>query len=495
MLGNNTIYSTPKNSTVSVKKDTTPFTTSTERPMLDMTPVTPIFQKESGKRKVTRQELQQDAVARLLEKRRLIVEWGTGVGKSRVAINAIKKLSDQGGNRFLLFVTETAHKDNWKNEFIEVLGEKEGLELFSKVTVECYNSIHKYEWTNWICIVCDEAHHLRSYKRVAKLSTMQSRYMLCLSATLNEAGDGDKLEETLIETFGDFDRVNLSLQDAIDSDILSAPRIVVHVLELEQISGLFTIDVTWGFQKCAWERNCTYEQFLEFYNQRANKFKNMNLHVTCTAVQGYNILDFMLQNAKDRFREAVKKAENENGTLTIDEARQWSRKLPYLKNEMLQYGSKRKLFLGRIKTRFVKSLIDQQLQDKKFVCFCSDVEQGKTLGGDNVIHAGRKKENAKTINAFNSGDISSIYAIGMIQEGANLSGIEAGLIVQLGGKERVFIQKFGRTMRSRTPLQHIVVIDKTQDVNFFEGSLKNIENMYIEFRQNKRKPNSSTSVR
>lgn len=476
MLGNSAT-----NTKSAVKEPIMPTIARSNRPALDMAPVIPFERKDTPTQKKTRQVLQSEAVQRLLNNKRLIVEWGTGVGKSRVAINTLKLLADQGCNRFLLFVCETAHKDNWKKEFIEVLGKKEGMELFGKVTVECYNSIIKYNWTNWQCIVCDEAHHLRSDKRIAQLSTMQSKYMLCLSATLNENGDGDKLESALVETFGTFDRVSLTLQEAIDNDILSVPRIIVHVLQLEDISGTFTVDITWGFQKCAYERECAYEDFLYYYQQKNAKYPNMNLHVTCTAVQGYDMIEMMLDEIKGKIKAANTAIEKSDSD---EEKKKLNKKLLYLRNEALQYGSKRKLFLGRVKTRFASSLIRKHFADKKYVCFCSDVEQGKVLGGDNVIHSKKSKENNAVINAFNAGEINSIYAIGMIQEGANLNGIETGLIVQLGGKERVFIQKFGRTMRSKNPVQHVIVIDKTQDVVFFEGSLKNIENMYLEYRKN-----------
>jgi ERCC4-related helicase len=59
----------------------------------------------------------------------------------------------------------------------------------------------------------------------------------------------------------------------------------------------------------------------------------------------------------------------------------------------------------------------------------------------------------------------------MIKEGQNLAGIEAGLIVQLGGKEREFVQEFGRALRSRTPEQHLIVFNDTRDVYYYKNAV------------------------
>lgn len=454
------------------------------RPFIDTTTyfTLPSFASEQNGKKISRDEMQQDAVNKLLTRKRLIVEWATGAGKSRVAILSLKKLADQGKNRFLMFVCETAHKNNWRREFIDVLGENQGTKLWNMMTVECYNSIHKYEWTNWECIVCDEAHHLRSDKRLDMLSTIQGKHMLCLSATLNESGDGDKLENILEETFGKFERVNLSLQDAINNDILSKPRILVHILPLDQISGEFTVEVNWGFTKPEWVQECGYAEAMKLIDGKLNgRIRNKRLSVRCTAREGYELLDRMFRITKDEY---LSGDETEDETKDRSEGRsEWK------KNEMLQYGMKRKLHLGNCKTRFVKSLIDKRLNGQRFICFCNDIEQAKALGNDSFICSDRnKKTNLGIIDEFNEGKLDSIYAVGMIQEGANLKGIEAGVIVQLGGKERNFIQKFGRAMRSKNPVQHIVVIDGTQDVKYFENSVKNIEGMYLEYRRYGKKP-------
>ena len=62
-------------------------------------------------------------------------------------------------------------------------------------------------------------------------------------------------------------------------------------------------------------------------------------------------------------------------------------------------------------------------------------------------------------------NINNIFAVGMLQEGQNLVNIEAGIIIQLDGKERSFIQKFGRSLRAEDPVQYIFYYKNTKMLN------------------------------
>ena len=69
----------------------------------------------------------------------------------------------------------------------------------------------------------------------------------------------------------------------------------------------------------------------------------------------------------------------------------------------------------------------------------------------------------------------------MITEGMNLTAIEAGIIVQLDGKERLFIQKFGRSLRAEDPVTFIFYYKNTQDENYLKLALENIDEKYIQY--------------
>ena len=68
----------------------------------------------------------------------------------------------------------------------------------------------------------------------------------------------------------------------------------------------------------------------------------------------------------------------------------------------------------------------------------------------------------------------------MITEGMNLTDIQVGIIVQLDGKERLFIQKFGRSMRAEDPVSFIFYYKDTQDENYLKNALENIDSKYVQ---------------
>ena len=63
---------------------------------------------------MTKEELQNKAVSLIQDNNRVALQWGTGIGKSKVAIDAIKLIKPL---KVLLIVAETAHKNNWIEEF------------------------------------------------------------------------------------------------------------------------------------------------------------------------------------------------------------------------------------------------------------------------------------------------------------------------------------------------------------------------------------------
>ena len=424
------------------------------------------FAKTSSEK---RQALQDAAIAELLNGHRLIVNWGTGVGKSRVAIRYAAALRERGFSKILLLVDQKSQKPNWRTEFVEALGERAEYVL-SGIVIECYASLPKYTGSQWDFIIADEAHHLRSENRRALLASLKADYMLCLSATISCRGDGEDLLRCLNETFGEFKNIDFTVQQAIDCGILGTPRIYVHVLPLEKISVPQTILVEWGLSKKRIPLTCSYEERKKYMDRSV--YPAASLSIQCTSAQAYEYYNNAFADYKKSWQTMRKNANLAAGDPDTSETTR-------AKNRVVRCGSDRKIALGRAKTVFAKSLIRQlQSQGRKFVCFCSDVNQAREIGGENVIY-NKRNDNDKVIDAFNSGAIRSLFAVNMIQEGQNLAGIEAGVVLQLGGKERQFVQKFGRALRARYPEQHIVVINNTHDVDFYRWSVEGINKKYI----------------
>ena len=93
---------------------------------------------------MTKEELQIQSVSLIKQSNRVALQWCTGLGKSKAAIDMANYLADKEFEEYeeplnvLLVVAETAHKSNWKIEF-----DRWGLKI-DNVVMECYASLKKY---------------------------------------------------------------------------------------------------------------------------------------------------------------------------------------------------------------------------------------------------------------------------------------------------------------------------------------------------------------
>lgn len=394
---------------------------------------------------MTREALVNQAV-KLFEKHTSVaLLWATGVGKSAAAIKMANKYIGKTKNKnVLLVVAEVAHKENWQKEF-----EKWGM-INATLTIECYASLHKYRNTNWDLIIFDEAHHLGSDLRLEVLSSMKSSKNILLSATLDR-GMLNELENIL----GYIAPHKISLQDAIDFNILPGPHIHLIPLTLDNIKTDQWIVEEWGDES---KRIPIYTDLRDKWKYLRNKkqYPNIKLCMRCTALQKYNYLTEQTEYWKKKYM---------------------SCRQEYMKNKWMQIGIQRKRFLGEVKTHIVKRLIEK-LKDKRYICFCASVAQAEYLGKENAIHS-KVKKTQSIIDSFNEKKIDNLYAVGMLQEGQNLVDIEAGIIIQLDGSERPFIQKFGRSLRASDPHQYIFYYKNTRDEEYLNNILEDFNSDYI----------------
>lgn len=395
--------------------------------------------------KNSKEILQSKAIDALVEDKRLILQWATGVGKGYTAVKAVSKIKPK---RTLIIVAESAHKDNWKNEFVKA----EASYLLTNVVIECYASLKNYKDTYWDMIIFDEAHHLGSDIRLDILRTLRAERVLALSATFD---DWDILN-VLETTFGKFKFSTVSIQDAIANNLLPQPKIFLKPLFLDYTVKNQVIIEEWGKKGKRVVMECDWENRWSIIKYKKTKYPNVTLRIRCSAYHKYKYLCEQIDFWQKRY------------FATRNEA---------VKNKWLQYGSIRKAFLGELKTMEAKKLLDS-LEGKKYICFCTNIEQAELLGGSNAIHS-KKANNKEIIDNFNEGKTDKLFAVGMLQEGQNLNGIEVGVIIQLDGNERSFIQKFGRSMRAEDPIQYIFYYKYTRDEEYLEKVLEGIDKEYI----------------
>ena len=395
---------------------------------------------------MTREELNSQAIELLKTNNNIAIQAATGVGKSKIAIDLCYEIAQRSLEpiKVLLVVAEIAHINNWNAEFIKWNSP------FGETTIICYASLKKFKDTHWDVIIFDEAHHLNSELRLDVFDSLSARYRIFLSATLK-----DSLLSRLEWSCGPIKSIKMGLQDAFNADILPEPKIKLIELTLDNEIADQTIVEEWGRADKRKTAICSYAERWKYLRDK-KRVPNGRLIIQCTRKQKYDYYCEQFEYYKKRYM----RSRNE-----------------FIKNKWLQCGSKRKVYLGLLKTEVAKGLV-KKLGNKRFICFCTNIEQAEYLGGKNSVHS-KKKDSLEIIDKFNTKKIKSLFAVGMLQEGVNLNDIQAGIIIQLDGEERAFIQKFGRTLRADTPEQYIIYYKGTRDEEYLKNALENIDVKYI----------------
>jgi len=287
-----------------------------------------------------------------------------------------------------------------------------------KVTIACYASFHKYKGTRWDLLVFDEAPHVDTIKRRQICVSVTGEYILALGAVID-----DDERDALESRYGTFEKSYVSLKKAIEWGILPCPSIKILEMTLDN-------------------------------NEKKHYYKGYFL----TDQQMYDVINKEQKSAKDSYEY--------NPSV-------------FNKNRMLQVGSKRKRFLGELKTEAMKKVCEMLVkQGKRFICFCVSIAQANELGGENA-YTSKTKTSAKVLEKFNNHEIDSIYVVGKLIEGQNLNDIHCGVIGQLGGTSRITVQELGRVFRSKDPIVYVPVFADSKDDSFLYTLTSNIPEDYI----------------
>lgn len=170
-----------------------------------------------------RDRLQEWAADKLAQCHRLLCQWGTGTGKSNVAL---KFLRSHPSYTCLILVPEQNNIENWKYEF-----QKFNIPM-TYVHIICYASLHKYRNTHWNLLVCDEAPHTNTELKVDILRTVTADNVLALGAVISEWE-----LDTLNNLYGEFVISNIPLSKAIEMGILPQPSVRVLHTKMDKEKG------------------------------------------------------------------------------------------------------------------------------------------------------------------------------------------------------------------------------------------------------------------
>lgn len=407
------------------------------------------------KEKMTRDEVQNKALSLYKENPFVALLYATGLGKSFASLKILNYVMGKNKKAKCLFLEpETALISNIKREF-----EKFNLKhLLEATTVICYHSLHKVK-EKYDIIVLDEAHRGLSDLRQHYLGLQNPKSVVLLSATLSNSQirEFEKLFEC------EFTGHKVELKKAIEWGILPKPKIGIFNLKLNDKD----INCSYQFCRGTKSKRVKKEVFREEekwgYLRDKAKFPHLELTIHCTEQQKYNQLCYEADYARKKYFEKL------NSGVT-------NKTLEYANNRYLYSELCIKRYLSEIKTPYLDKFL-KSVQKHRFIAFFGSVAQAVELAKKHkgtAIYSGEKRSN-EFIDMFNRKEISNLYCVGKLQEGANLTDIEVAIIGQLDAGQRAFIQKFGRGLRAEEPEIYIFFFEDTKDEKYLEKALENIE--------------------
>ena len=387
---------------------------------------------------MTREEIYNACQQALTLSNTLLLEAATGFGKSRVSLELIKWISStvykDKTPTILLLVAKRVHKQTWKDE-IEKWGG-----INANITMECYESLHKHEGEYFDFVLADEVHHTGSEMRMKSLKTLKYGYVLGLSATIPRA-----LKQWFRYNYH-AQIVSCDITEAIESEVLPEPTILLFPLDVENTKLSETIEINpkaggftyYGTYKDLW------------------KYKRAKQHaiLKCTQKQKLIELDKLIEWYK-------KKAMGGN---------------PAMKQTWLHFCGKRLEFLADCKMPWIK-LILNHLDSERTITFCKTIAQTEELGS-NCIHS-QNKSATKVYENFNKKKIDHITAVNILNENANLVDCKYAVFCNISSSDVVIPQRLGRAMRHKTPVIIMPYYKGTREEEVIDKMLEGFNHDFI----------------
>jgi RNA polymerase primary sigma factor len=361
--------------------------------------------------------------------RRGTLQFATGVGKTRTAIIAIKKLIRISKIEPLIhIVVPTKYlQKQWQEELI-----KQGLG-FHLIAVSVINTYVK-EHRECDLLILDEIHNYGSMKRLQVFKT-RYKYLLGLTATMERRD----LHHKIITSYAPIvDSINLD--EARDEGYVS--DYIVYNLGIEL--------------------NPTDRETLKLYNKEFHKHfayfgHDFNLAMSC---MGDKI-------ARARYSKASGFPEEQVGFHAV---------------RFNFFMQKRKNFLYNIHSKWV--VVEQILlkfKDKRTITFSENTIFADSIMGVSYHSKIKKKEREQNLLHFKNGDVSVLNTSKALDEGFDVGDIELVIITSSRAVKRVDIQRTGRAIRFKPGKLAVIVnlyVKNSKDEDWLRERQEKSVNIY-----------------
>ncbi len=390
---------------------------------------------------MTREEVFAECITKIDNKNFLLLELPTGYGKSKLSLDLVNHLAEnhireRRKTSVLLLVAKTVHKQTWRDE-IEKWG---GLNVDS-ITIECYESLKKYQGKHFDIIVADEVHHLNSDLRLDALSNIGYGKFIGLSATIPK-----KLKWFFLYKYH-ADVVSCDLVEAIDEEILPEPQIVLYPLQIDNTTVSETIEINPKAKGRTY-----YGDFSKLWS-----YKNQRVHaiISCTPKQKLGDFNNQILFAKNRYQRT---------------------RQDFLKNKWLFMCGERIKFLANLKNGEVLQIL-AMLKKERSITFCKTIEQAEYLG-NHCIHS-KNKDSDLIYKEFNEKKINHITSVNILNENANLVDCKYAVFANYSASEVISAQRIGRSLRHKSPVIIMPYYENTREQEIIEEMLKDFDKSCI----------------
>lgn len=377
---------------------------------------------------MSRSEILRDVLA--LEGNNICFELATGTGKTKLAIEILKKRKCKN---VLIVIPRLVLIRNWEIEL-----KKWGYTY--NPTFTTYISLHKHIG-EYDAVIYDEAHHItdRCYEAIEHID---SRTNIFLSATLKR-----DMKLKMRYAFGSITYYKVNTQQAIDEDILPEPKILLLPL-------------------CLDTKNADYELVIHssgkirkevLYRDRWKYMRDKNIKLVCKCTQ-WQYMDYLNKNI-DFYKRRYMISRNE-----------------VIKNKWLHLCSDRLKFLAECKNDIITQILNKY-KDERTVTFCCSIKQTEELG--KFCINSQNKQSTEYLDAFNEGKINHITSVNMINEGVNLTNCKYGIFAVLNSSEIMQIQKIGRILRHKEPVLIFPYYKETREEEILHKMLENYDESFV----------------
>ena len=360
----------------------------------------------------------------------MLIELPTGFGKSKLALDILKKHITDMQQEVLIVVPRLVLIDTWKKEF-----EKWGMRKYLlSVTFVTYVSLPK-KAGKWSMVIFDECHHLSERCREALDSFTISRSIL-LSATVKNSVKWD-----LKGTFQNLHSYKIHMKEAIDNEVLPDPRVFLIPLSLET---KFPTESIWKNPKGK-------EPVIELpWASRWSgiRQKTYKVRIYCTEWQYYMDLSEQIDFWKRKYMTSRNEA---------------------FKSKWLRLAGDRLKWLSDKKVDIVSRIL-WLIRGHRTLTFCNSIEQTEELGSYCINS--KNKNSSNILEAFNAGRIDHITACNMLNEGMNLVNCQVGIYNNLNSSEIIVKQRLGRILRHESPVIVIPYFKDTREQELVEKMLE-----------------------